>query len=169
MNFSELMNNILGAEWVANLVQIVLGVFSLYLSNKLAKLKSTTDEFEKEVKDIVGKVSNVYQQNATVINALTKLGEIVATGFLDSRGVTAQSKAVIGNILTQLKEAGVDITHIKNTVENALSDGKLTVEEVNTIKDEILEFAKESTQSAKDIVQQSQDIYNEILKHEQQI
>ena len=170
MNFAELMDNIFGADWLGTFVQILLGVFSVYLSHKMSKLKidvvgfdSKSESTNKQIAEMVNTIKDLKEQNILLSDAVVKLADITASGFLDSRGITKDTKVAIGSTLNELKQIGVDAVAIKDKINQAIKADGLTAEEVNEIRDEVEGFAKNATQLATDIKQQSDEIYNEII------
>ena len=173
MNFSELMNKIFGADWLGTFVQVLLGLFSVYLSHTTSKLKLNVSGFtavsentDTKIAEMANTIIDLKNQNAIITEALVKLADITASGFLDSRGITKDTKADIGSTLSQLKQIGVDALAIKDKVANAVKSDGLTAEEVNEIRDEVENFATNVKQTTSDIKQKSDEIYNEILNNE---
>lgn len=172
MNFAELMDKVFGADWLGNFVQILLGVFTIYLSHKTSKLKidvcgfnSSAESTNESIAEMTNTIVDLKNQNILITDALVKLADIVASGFLDSRGITKDTKISIGTTLNDLKQIGVDVKSIKDKVTQAIKSDGLSVEEVNEIRDEVENFAKETIQTANDIKQKSDEIYNEILNN----
>lgn len=173
MNFSELMNKIFGADWLGTFVQILLGLFSVYLSHTTSKLKLNVSGFvavsentDTKIAEMTTTIADLKNQNAIITEALVKLADITASGFLDSRGITKDTKVGIGSTLSQLKQIGVDASAIKDKVANAVKSDGPTAEEVNEIRDEVENFATNVKQTTSDIKQKSDEIYNEILNNE---
>ena len=184
MNFNELMDLIFGADWLGTLTQILSGTVMVVISALYAKLKNKLINSENNYAKTIGsmldeniKINNelseqkllnkeLQNKQTQTTDAVVNLANIVALGFLDSKGVTAETKLAISKALGSLQDVGVDLDKVKGTVEHATETTKIAVEVVNEIREASEKVIENSTKVSEGITETSLDIYNEILDNE---
>lgn len=181
MNFNEIMDLIFGAEWLGTLTQILSGTAMVAISALYAKLKNKLINSENSYAKTIGNMldknieinnklteqtelnKELKEQQAVTADAVVNLANIVAMGFLDSKGVTADTKLAIGQALGKLQAVGVDLDKVKGTVDHASEKAKVAVEVVNEIREASEKIIEDSTKVSEGITETSLNIYNEIL------
>ena len=184
MSFNEIMDLIFGADWLGTLTQILSGGVMVIISALYAKLKNKLINSENNNAKIIGEMldkniainnelaeqkelnKELQDKQTVTTDAVVNLANIVAMGFLDSKGVTSETKLAISQTLGKLQMVGVDLDKVKNTVDHAAETSKIAVEVVNEIKEASEKVIENSTKVSEGITETSLDIYNEILNNE---
>ena len=124
-------------------------IASIFIS--IINVKAENAELKEEVK--------------TTSDSVCKLINIVSLAFLDSKGVSGETKLAISKVIGEIETTGVDLNKINKTVESATKVAETTVEAVNKIHDQVEEHIEDSIEVAEGIKETSLDIYNTILKN----
>lgn len=181
MSFSEFMNGVFGADWLGNVIQILSSIALIWItkiySNIKIKLLNSDNKYAKDIGNLLDnniqintELLNVKAENAelkeevkTTSDSVCKLINIVSLAFLDSKGVSSETKLAISKVIGEIEATGVDLNKINKTVESATKVAETTVEAVNKIHDQVEEHIEDSIEVAEGIKETSLDIYNTIL------
>lgn len=181
MGFNELMNTLFGADWLGTLVQILSSVSLIWITKIFSNVKIRLLNSENSNTQMVGKlldqnikvnedILKVREENAELkeevkatSDSISKLINIVALSFLDSKGVSSETKLAISKVIGEIEATGVNLDQINKTVNSATKAASIAVSTVNKMKDEIDTAVETSIQASEGIKEASLELYNTIL------
>lgn len=184
MSFSDIINNILGNDWVQAIINIlgttatgiIIGLW-VRLKNKLLERDNgaakTISEFKKaykELSDFNKEMAVSYKalqdQNQKLVEGLAAVGNVVSIAFLNTKAIDAETKIKISGAVSVLSNLGVDMQAANAVVDSLNAAAEVAVATVEKIKEEQQVVSDESSEKAADTEAKSYDIYNQILADE---
>ena len=185
MSFSDVVNNILGNNWVQALIQVlgtaatgvVIGLWTR-LKKKLLDNENNNANTIKKIINLCGELYTINQelvesnkelasQNKNIVEGLAAVGNIVSISFLNTKAIDAETKVKISGAVDILSKLGVDMEATQVVVEGINKAAEVAVATVEKIKEEQQEVSEESAEKAIDTEAKSYDLYNQILADEQ--
>lgn len=178
MDFIQLLESIFGTTWMSSILQVLSGIVLILISRTAAKLKTklinSNNTSAKNSADVLDKFNFIKEQTAeqkkqqeATTDAVSTLVNVFAMAFLDSKGISAETKIQISKAIGSLQSVGINTEGIQKAAEKATEKTEQSVEQVNAIIDDTENLIKETKEEAKGIVQKTVDLYNSILDDEQ--
>lgn len=185
MSFSDIINNILGNNWVQALIQvlgtaatgIIIGLWArlkkklldndLVNSANVKKVIDVCNDLYARNQELIKTNKELVAQNKKIAEGLAAVGNIVSISFLNTKAIDAETKIKISGAVDALSKLGVDMEATQVVVEGINKAAEVAVAAVEKIKEEQQEVSEESTEKAIDTEAKSYDLYNQILADEQ--
>lgn len=185
MSFSDIIQSILGffkEDWVQTIVGIFYtgggaAVITTYLKlrNKYKGVVNNTSADTSKINNNVGKIAHeqeaikkdqeeIQKELKVLTQAITALGNIISSVFVDSKAVTRDTKISISKSIAKLEQIGLDM-EVTSDVKKAIEAANIVAKEV---VDEIIEEHKTSAQEEQSIAEGTEEkayeVYNKILE-----
>ena len=180
MSFQEFINSIIGNEIFTNISKLVMTIICIIMTILYQKVKTkltaTTDHSDKTLSAISQQLSAIKtvnhlleKENERIAKsadkmeqALYAMGDIISSCFLSSKAVSDSTKKNISKSVALLKDLGVDMP----ALEVMEYENKKKLEEIETLKEQVVEKTKTDLALAEDAMSKAVRIYDEIVANE---
>lgn len=185
MSFSDIINSIFSfmkEDWVRNIFSILYAgggatILTTYLKlkNKYKNVNDVTSTNTSTINTNIQSISTKQevlekgqQQNhediVMLTQAITALGNIISSVFVDSKAVSKDTKISISKSIAKLEELGLNMQVAGNVIKAVNTASQIAKEVVDEILEEQQVVAQEEQSKAEGTEEKAYDIYNKILE-----
>lgn len=178
MSISDFLDQYLGADWIVTVIQTVVGIITLVVTNTVAKVNKRTKEITADVggvssivsttitkvtgivENMVGDVTDIKSQIQSTNEALVLLANIISTGFVDTKGVSKPAKEAILKTIQELAILGEMSKEKYKEIMGRVNDTVL--DEMDEALKEVAEVTEKTEQEATETDNKAMELYNTI-------